>query len=90
MARKLHGEQQKKERQNEPGNEKWRDNGQQELIQLTSMHVSIVDSKMSIKHCNLLHNNRRPVGSVSRVPDYREGGCGFKSRPDQHSGSLNN
>ena len=34
--------------------------------------------------------NRRPVGSVGRVPDYRAGGRGFKPRPDQHSGSLNN
>ena len=32
----------------------------------------------------------QPVGSVGRVPDYRAGGRGFKSRPDQHSGSLNN
>ena len=32
----------------------------------------------------------RPVSSVGRVPDYRAGGCGFKPRPDQHSGSLNN
>ena len=32
----------------------------------------------------------RPVGSVGRVPDYRAGGRGFKARPDQHSGSLNN
>ena len=34
--------------------------------------------------------NRRPVGSVGKVPDYRAGGRGFKARPDQHSGSLNN
>ena len=34
--------------------------------------------------------NRRPVGSVGRVPDYRAGGRGFKPRSDQHSGSLNN
>ena len=34
--------------------------------------------------------NRRPVGSVGRVPDYRAGGRGFKPRPDHHSGSLNN
>ena len=33
---------------------------------------------------------RRPVSSVGRVPDYRAGGRGFKHRPDQHSGSLNN
>ena len=33
---------------------------------------------------------RRPVGSVGRAPDYRAGGRGFKPRPDQHSGSLNN
>ena len=31
-----------------------------------------------------------PVSSVGRVPDYRAGGRGFKHRPDQHSGSLNN
>ena len=35
-------------------------------------------------------NNRRPVSSVGRVPDYRAGRRGFKPRPDQHSGSLNN
>ena len=29
--------------------------------------------------------NRRPVGSVGRVPNYRAGGRGFKPRPDQHS-----
>ena len=34
--------------------------------------------------------HRRPVGSLGRVPDYRAGGRGFKPRPDQHSGSLNN
>ena len=27
---------------------------------------------------------------VGRAPDYRAGGRGFKLRPDQHSGSLNN
>ena len=32
--------------------------------------------------------DRRPVGSLGRVPDYRAGGRGFKPRPDQHSGSL--
>ena len=30
------------------------------------------------------------VGSIGRAPDYRAGGRGFKLRPDQHSGSLNN
>ena len=30
----------------------------------------------------------RPVSSVGRVPDYRARGCGFKPRPDHHSGSL--
>ena len=30
------------------------------------------------------------VSSVGRAPDYRAGGRGFKPRPDQHSGSLNN
>ena len=34
--------------------------------------------------------NRRPVGSVGRVPDYRAGGRRFKPQLDQHSGSLNN
>ena len=38
----------------------------------------------------LQSDNRRPVSSVGRVPDYRAGGRGFKHRPDQHSGSLNN
>ena len=33
---------------------------------------------------------RRPVGSVGRAPGSRTGGRGFKPRPDQHSGSLNN
>ena len=33
-------------------------------------------------------NNRRPVSSVGRVPDYRAGGRGFEPRPDHHSGSL--
>ena len=32
----------------------------------------------------------RPVGSVGWESDYRAGGRGFKSRPDLHSGSLNN
>ena len=35
-------------------------------------------------------DDRRPVGSVGRIPDYRAGGRGFKPWPDQHSGSLNN
>ena len=34
--------------------------------------------------------DRRPVGSVGRVPDYRAGGRVFKPRPDHHLGSLNN
>ena len=38
----------------------------------------------------IFKQNRRPVGSVGRVPDYCAGGRGFKPRPDHHSGSLNN
>ena len=34
--------------------------------------------------------NRRLVSSVGRAPVCRAGGRGFKPRPDQHSGSLNN
>ena len=34
--------------------------------------------------------DRRPISSVGRAPDCRAGGRGFKPRPDQHSGSLNN
>ena len=34
--------------------------------------------------------NRRLVSSVERAPICRAGGRGFKARPDQHSGSLNN
>ena len=30
------------------------------------------------------------VSSVGWASDYRAGGRGFKPRPDQHSGSLNN
>ena len=48
---------------------------------------------MSIMSCYVHHAmscDRRPVGSVGRVPDYRAGGRGFKPRPDQHSRSLNN
>ena len=32
---------------------------------------------------------RRPIFSVGRAPDCRAGGRGFKTWPDQHSGSLN-
>ena len=32
----------------------------------------------------------RLVSSVGRAPDFCVGGCRFKPRPDQHSGSLNN
>ena len=34
--------------------------------------------------------NRQAVSSVRRVLHFRAGGSGFKPRPDQHSGSLNN
>ena len=34
--------------------------------------------------------NRRLVSSVGRAPVCRAEGRGFKPRPDQHSGSLNN
>ena len=34
--------------------------------------------------------DRRLVSSVGRAPVCRVGGRGFKPRPDQHSGSLNN
>ena len=34
--------------------------------------------------------NRRLVSSVGRAPVRLAGGRWFKSRPDQHSGSLNN
>ena len=33
-------------------------------------------------------NSYRLAPSVKRTQDYRAGGCGFKSRPDQHSGTL--
>ena len=42
MALKLLEGQQRKEQQKEPGNEKWRDNGQLGLTQQISMLVSIV------------------------------------------------
>ena len=38
----------------------------------------------------LMDSNCQPVSSVGRAPDCRAGGRGFKPRPDQHSGSLNN
>ena len=43
-----------------------------------------------MKSSEAQENDCRPVGSVGRVPDYRAGGRGFKPRPEQHSGSLNN
>ena len=37
-----------------------------------------------------IQSNRYLVSSVGRAPVCRAGGCGFKPRPDQYSGSLNN
>ena len=34
--------------------------------------------------------DRRPISSIDGAPDCRAGGRPFKSRPDQHSGPLNN
>ena len=41
-------------------------------------------------HINININNRRLVSSVGRAPVCWAGGRGFKPRPDQHLGSLNN
>ena len=38
----------------------------------------------------LCYTHRRVVSSVGRAPVCRAGGRGFKPRPDQNSGSLNN
>ena len=55
------------------------------------IHLIIIRSRMSQPYPATTPSKiRRPVGSVGRVPDYRAGGRGFKPRPDQHSGSLNN
>ena len=43
-----------------------------------------------LKILRTLSTNHRPVTSVGRVLDYRAGGGGFKPRPDQPLGSLNN
>ena len=45
-----------------------------------------VNEKYNDKKCNDL----LPVSSVGRAPDCCAGGRRFKSRLDQHSGSLNN
>ena len=38
----------------------------------------------------LVFLNIRSVDRLTQFIDYRVGGRGFKPRPDQHSGSLNN
>ena len=49
----------------------------------------ILFSTQSIKpNDRIFFMYRRPVGSVGWASDYRAGGCGFKHRPDQHSGSF--
>ena len=51
---------------------------------------NIFKNKENVESMLIESFDRRPVSSVGRVPDYRAGGRGFKSQPDQHSGSLNN
>ena len=68
--------------------------GQMYLLNCDIFHVHCLSSRYSIvsniSAVLTAPANRRPVSSVGRVPDYRAGGRGFKHRPDQHSGSLNN
>ena len=48
------------------------------------------ENKLHLDHVILIvWTNRRLVSSVGRAPVYWAGGRGFKPRPDQHSGSLN-
>ena len=51
--------------------------------------VNFINSVHKSK-CLCQKKNRRLVSSVGRAPVCRAGGRGFKPRPDQHSGSLNN
>ena len=55
-------------------------------INLLNCNYKIVSKAMASR----LKFDRRPVSSVGRAPDCCAGGRRFKSRPDQHSGSLNN
>ena len=52
----------------------------------SSMRTAAEAAALQVK----MNSLKRLVGSVGRVPDLRAGGRGFKARPDQHSGSLNN
>ena len=51
-------------------------------------HCTLV-AELSIPQKSLLKSSH-PGSSVGRVPVFWAGGQGFKPRPDQHSGSLNN
>ena len=56
--------------------------------QAGSHEYNTVQQRGYSAHINI--NNRRLVSSVGRAPVCKAGGHGFKPRPDQHLGSLNN
>ena len=56
----------------------------------TNTNLEIALNMQKNTHHLMLSLYRRLVSSVGRAPVYWAGSRGFKPRPDQHSGSLNN